>query len=203
MPYLRVNKRGVRFTAEYEAYNHLANAIQAQPGAYDYYIVDANVMDILESIWTPSSSCYGPKEVWAGAATSDNALKADTLEELAEKMGVPADAFVETINHWNEMCDAGEDTDFHFPGKMMHKIDTAPFYATKEMASALCTAGGLQITDKSEVLNTEAQPIEGLYAIGNVSGSMFSGTYPHNENCLSHSRCVTFGYNVAKTLAAL
>ena len=45
MPYLRVNKRGVRFTAEYEAYNHLANAIQAQPGAYNYYIVDANVMD--------------------------------------------------------------------------------------------------------------------------------------------------------------
>lgn len=64
-------------------------------------------------------------------------------------------------------------------------------------------AGGLQITAKSEVLNTEAQPIEGLYAIGNVSGSMFSGTYPHNENCLSHSRCVTFGYEVAKTLAAL
>lgn len=203
MPYLRVNKRGVRFTAEYEAYNHLANAIQAQPGAYNYYIVDANVMDIVTSIWTPSSSCYGPKEVWAGAATSDKALKADTLEELAEKMGVPADAFVATINHWNEMCDAGEDTDFHFPGKMMHKIDTAPFYATKEMASALCTCGGLQITDKSEVLNAEAQPIAGLYAIGNVSGSMFSGTYPHNENCLSHSRCVTFGYNVAKTLAAL
>ena len=203
MPYLRVNKRGVRFTTEYETYNHLANAIQAQPGAYNYYIVDANVMDIVDSIWTPSSSCYGPKEVWAGAATSDKALKADTLEELAEKMGVPADAFVATINHWNEMCDAGEDTDFHFPGKMMHKIDTAPFYATKEMASALCTVSGLQITAKSEVLNTEAQPIAGLYAIGNVSGSMFSGTYPHNENCLSHSRCVTFGYNVAKTLAAL
>ena len=57
--------------------------------------------------------------------------------------------------------------------------------------------------EESEVLNAEAQPIAGLYAIGNVSGSMFSGTYPHNENCLSHSRCVTFGYNVAKTLAAL
>ena len=203
MPYLRVNKRGVRFTAEYEAYNHLANAIQAQPGAYCYYIVDANVMDIVSSIWTPSSSCYGPKEVWAGAATSDKAVTADTLEELAEKMGVPADAFVATIEKWNAMCDAGEDTDFHFPGKMMHKIDTAPFYATKEMASCLCTAGGLQITPNSEVLDVNAEPIPGLYAIGNVSGSMFSGTYPHNENCLSHSRCVTFGYNVAKTLAAL
>ncbi len=203
MPYLRVNKRGLRFTAEYEAYNHIANAIQSQPGAYCYYIVDANCDEIVDSIWTPSSSCYGPKEVWIGAAMSENALVADTLEELAEKMGVPAEAFVATIEHWNEMCDAGEDTDFHFPGSMMHKIDTAPFYATKEMASALCTSGGLQITASSEVLDTDAQPIPGLYAIGNVSGSMFSGTYPHNENCLSHSRCVTFGYNVAKTLAAL
>ena len=203
MPYLRVNKRGVRLTAEYEAYNPQAHPNQAPPGAYCYYIVDANVMDIVSAIWTPSSSCYGPKEVWAGAATSDKAVTADTLEELAEKMGVPADAFVATIEKWNAMCDAGEDTDFHFPGKMMHKIDTAPFYATKEMASCLCTAGGLQITPNSEVLDVNAEPIPGLYAIGNVSGSMFSGTYPHNENCLSHSRCVTFGYNVAKTLAAL
>lgn len=203
MPYLRVNKRGLRFTAEYEAYNHISNAIQSQPGAYCYYIVDGNVMDIVSSIWTPSSSCYGPKEIWAAAATSDNALKADTLEELAEKMGVPVETFVATIEHWNAMCDAGEDVDFHFPGRMMHKIDTPPYYATKEMASALCTASGLQITAKSEVLNTAAQPIKGLYAIGNVSGSMFSGTYPHNENCLSHSRCVTFGYNLAKTLKAL
>ena len=44
-------------------------------------------MDIVTSIWTPSSSCYGPKEVWAGAATSDKALKADTLEELDREDG--------------------------------------------------------------------------------------------------------------------
>ena len=203
MPYLRVNKRGLRFTAEYEAYNHLANAIQAQPGAFDYYIVDANCAEIVDKLWTPTSSCYGPKEVWIGAAMSPNAVTADTLEELARKMDVDPVAFTATIRRWNEMCDAGEDTDFHFPGSMMHKIDTAPFYATREMAEALCTAGGLQITPSSQVLDTDARPIAGLYAIGNVSGSMFSGTYPHNENCLSHSRCVTFGYNVAKTLAAL
>ena len=143
-----------------------------------------------------------PREI-VDQRSIQNALTADTLEELAEKMGVPVDAFVASIEHWNEMCDAGEDSDFHFPGRMMHRIDTAPFYATKEMASCLCTAGGLQITPSSEVLDTSAQPIPGLYAIGNVSGSMFSGTYPHNENCLSHSRCVTFGYNIAKTLAAL
>lgn len=202
MPFLRVNKLGKRFTPEYEAYNHLSNAIQSQPGAYDFYIVDGNCAAIVDSIWTPSSGCYAPKEVWIGAATSDNALKADTLEELAKLMGVDEAVFVETINRWNEMCDAGEDTDFHFPGKMMHKIDTAPFYANKEMAEALCTAGGLQITPNSEVLDQTGNPIPGLYAIGNASGSMFSGTYPHNQNCLSHSRCITFGYNIGKTLSA-
>lgn len=203
MPYLRVNKLGERFTAEYEAYNHLSNAIQSQPGAYDFYIVDADCAGIVDKIWTPSSGCYAPKQVWIDAAMSKDALSANTLEELAGKMGVDTKTFTATIERWNKMCDAGEDTDFHFPGKMMHKIDKAPFYATKEMAEALCTAGGLQITPKSEVLGTSGEPIPGLYAIGNCSGSMFSGTYPHNENCLSHSRCVTFGYNVAKTLAAL
>ena len=117
-------------------------------------------------------------------------------------MGVPADTFVETINHWNAMCEAGEDTDFHMLPSMMHPIKTAPFYANLEGAAALCTAGGLQITPNSEVLDTEFNVIPGLYAIGNVSGSMFHGTYPHNLNCISHSRCITFGYNVAKQLAS-
>lgn len=202
MPYLRVNKLGKRFTPEYEPYNHLALAMQNQPGAINWYITDGDAAGAIDKMWTPSSSCYGPKEVWVGAATSENALKADTLEELAGLMGVPADAFVETINHWNAMCEAGEDTDFHMLPSMMHPIKTAPFYANLEGAAALCTAGGLQITPNSEVLDTEFNVIPGLYAIGNVSGSMFHGTYPHNLNCISHSRCITFGYNVAKLLAS-
>ena len=201
MPYLRVNKLGKRFTPEYEPYNHLASAIQAQPGACDYYIVDGDIANKIDAIWTPSSSCYGPKDVWVAAATSENAFKADTLEELAELMGVPADAFVETINHWNEMCDAGEDTDYHFPGSMMAKIDTPPFYATLEGAEALSTAGGLQVDIHSRVLDSNFQPIPGLFAIGLTSGGMFQNTYPHNLNCLSHTRDCTFGYLVGKYLS--
>lgn len=202
MPYVRVNSEGKRFMGEYETYDHMATMMQAQYGSYDYFITDANAFEAVEKMWSPSSSCYGPKEIWAGAAQSENALVADTLEELADKMGVNKENFVSTIKHWNEMCDKGVDEDFNYPGQYMHKIDTAPFYATREMAEALCTAGGLQITPDSEVLDTNNKPIAGLYAIGNVSGSMFSGTYPHSQNCISHSRCITFGYNVAKTLAA-
>ena len=201
MPYMRVNCEGKRFIGEYETYDHLASAMQHQYGGYDFFITDANVMEAVDKMWSPSSSCYGPKEVWAGAATSPNALVADTLEELAELMGVPADTFVATVNRWNEMCDAGEDVDYGYPGDKMHRIDTAPFYATKEMAESLATSGGLQINEYSQVLNTKNQPIQGLFALGNTSGSMFHGTYPHSMNCLAHTRCIVFGYNVGKFLS--
>ncbi len=116
-------------------------------------------------------------------------------------MGVDVDNFVGTIEHWNEMVDAGEDADFHFPSEMMYKLDTPPFYATLEGAEALSTAGGLQIDIHSRVLNAEAKPIEGLFAVGLTSGSMFFNTYPHNVNCLSHTRNCTFGYMIGKFLS--
>lgn len=200
MPYLRVNKLGKRFTPEYEPYGHLAMAIQAQPGTYDFYVVDGAIAEKIDKIWTPSSSCYGPKEVWVGAATSENALKADTLEELAELMEVPADEFVATINRWNEMAAAGKDEDFNFPGEMMMTIDTPPFYATKEHADGLCTAGGLLVDTACRVLDKERQPIEGLFAAGIVSGGMFYNTYPHNLNCLSHTRNCLMGYTIGQVL---
>ncbi|MCD8076711.1 MAG: FAD-binding protein [Lachnospiraceae bacterium] len=199
MPFVRVNSKGKRFVGEYETYDHLASAIQTQYGGYDFFITDANVAEAVDNMWSPSSSAYGPKETWAASATGG--LTADSLEELAELMGVPSDTFVETINHWNEMCDAGEDSDFGYPGEYMHRIDTAPFYATKEMAEALTTTGGLQVNEYSQVLNTANEPIEGLYALGNTSGSMFYGTYPHSLNCLNHTRCIVFGYNVGKNLS--
>lgn len=202
MPYLRVNKLGKRFTPEYEPYGHLALSIQAQPGTYDFYIVDDAVDAKIDKIWTPSSSCYGPKEAWTAAARSEKALKADTLEELAELMEVPAEAFVATIERWNEMAAAGKDEDFGFPGEMMMTIDTPPYYATKEFADGLCTAGGLLVDVECRVLDKNRAPIEGLFAAGIVSGGMFYNTYPHNLNCLSHTRNCLMGYTIGEVLGA-
>lgn len=202
MPYVRVNKLGKRFHPEYSPYGHQALAIQAQPGAYDFYIVDSAIDTKIDKIWTPSSSCYGPKEVWVGAAMSDRALVADTLEGLAELMEVPVDDFVETIERWNEMAAAGKDTDFNFPGEMMMTLDTPPYYATKEYASGLCTAGGLLVNADCQVVDANRAPVEGLYAIGLTSGGMFFNTYPHNLNCLSHTRNCMMGYTVGKVLGA-
>ncbi|MEG2533657.1 MAG: FAD-binding protein, partial [Gordonibacter sp.] len=200
MPYLRVNKLGKRFTPEYEPYGHLALAIQAQPGTYDFYVVDSAIDKKIDKIWTPSSSCYGPKEVWVGAAMSEKAVKADTLEELAKLMEVPADEFTATIKRWNEMAAAGKDQDYNFPGNMMMTIDTPPFYATKEHADGLCTAGGLLVDTECRVLDKDRQPIDGLFAAGLTSGGMFFNTYPHNLNCLSHTRNCLMGYTIGQVL---
>lgn len=202
MPYVRVNKLGKRFHPEYEPYGHQALAIQQQPGAYDFYIVDSAIDTKIDKIWTPSSSCYGPKEVWVGAAKSENALVADTLEELAELMEVPVDTFVGTINRWNEMVANGKDEDFNFPSHMMMTLDTPPYYATKEYADGLCTGGGLLVNTDCQVLNADRDAVEGLYAVGIVSGGMFYNTYPHNLNCLSHTRNCMMGYTVGKVLGA-
>lgn len=202
MPYLRVNKLGKRFTPEYEPYGHLALAIQAQPGTYDFYIVDDAIDEKIDKIWTPSSSCYGPKEAWTAAARSEKALKADTLEELAELMEVPVDEFVASIERWNTMAAAGKDEDFGFPGDMMMTIDTPPYYATKEFADGLCTAGGLLVDTECRVLDKNRTPIEGLFAAGVVSGGMFYNTYPHNLNCLSHTRNCLMGYTIGEVLGA-
>lgn len=202
MPYLRVNKLGKRFAPEYEPYGHLALAIQAQPGTYDFYIVDDAIDEKIDKIWTPSSSCYGPKEAWTAAARSEKALKADTLEELAELMEVPVDEFVASIERWNTMAAAGKDEDFGFPGDMMMTIDTPPYYATKEFADGLCTTGGLLVDTECRVLDKNRTPIEGLFAAGVVSGGMFYNTYPHNLNCLSHTRNCLMGYTIGEVLGA-
>lgn len=205
MPYVRVNASGKRFMAEYEPYGHVAMGIQSQPGAFDWYIVDSAIDTKIDKVWTPSSCCspiMHSKEEWVATAKSKAAVSASSLEELAKLMDVPADTFVETINHWNEMAKAGKDTDFNFPGRMMMTLDTPPFYATKEYASGLATVGGLLVNTKCQVLNDKREPIPGLYAAGLTSGGMFYNTYPHELNCLSTTRNCEMGYTIGEVLSS-
>ena len=204
MSCMRVNALGKRFMPEFEPYCHIALGIQAQPGAYCYYIVDSKIDEKIDYIWTAGTAPtaeYGTKETWAASCKSDNALVADTWEELAELMGVPVDAFVETMNQWNEMAANGEDTQYGMPGNMLMPLDTPPFYATKEYACGLCTVGGLLVDTNNRVLDKSNNPIPGLFAAGLTSGGMYYNTYPHNLNCISHSHNVTSAYNMANFLS--
>jgi len=114
---------------------------------------------------------------------------ADTLPELAAKVGVNADNLVETVKRYNEFVAAGTDDDFGrgdeaydraFSGgkSPMVPIDTAPYHAAAFGLSDLGTKGGLVTDSHARVLDAHGNPIGGLYAAGNTMAAVTGTVYP-------------------------
>ncbi len=123
-------------------------------------------------------------------------------KELAEKLNIPADAFVETVKRYNELCAKGVDEDYGKEAHRLTPVDTAPFYGIRTGAWHLTTLNGCRINTDMQVLNAEGKPIEGLYATGDCTGGFFSTTYPNLFTGLACGRTMTFGRRAAKLVAA-
>ena len=129
--------------------------------------------------------------------------KADTIEELAKKLGLPPAQLKATVARNNELYRKGEDVDY---GKEKHRlspVDKAPFYGAKNTGWMLCTMDGIQINTNMNAIDTEGNPIPGLFVIGNDSGGYFANEYPNLATGMACGRTVTFGRIVAKHLASL
>ena len=114
-------------------------------------------------------------------------VKADTIEELAEKLGRDPAALRAEVDHFNAMVDAGADADFGRDITTMAKIETGPFYAIEEVPAMPACSGGARRNIKGQVLNWDNEPIEGLYSAGEL-GSLVcnlyqNGTYLHEAIC--------------------
>ncbi|MEG0016811.1 FAD-dependent oxidoreductase [Gordonibacter sp.] len=134
------------------------------------------------------------KIVLEGEVESGQTLKADSLEELARAMGVPAENLKATVDRYNELCDLGKDVDFGKRPEVMGKVLEPPFYAGKLVASLLTMCGGLRQDLECRVLDAEDKPVEGLYVCGSAAGEFFgAGDYPTYVPGIGHGRCVTFG----------
>ncbi|WP_062378596.1 FAD-binding protein [Demequina pelophila] len=140
-----------------------------------------------------------------------SAVQADTLEELAEKMGVPKDNFKATIQRFNSFARDGVDQDFgrgkdaydnyygdptHGPNPNLGEIAHGPFVAVKIILGDLGTKGGLLTDENARVLSTSGTVIEGLYAAGNCSASVVGRTYPGAGSTLGPA--LVFGYLAGK-----
>lgn len=121
--------------------------------------------------------------------------RADTLDELADKLGIEDKAaFLASVERYNELCDKGADEDFGKDAKWMNAIKTAPFYGIRRhlRVSALCS--GVYTTPNGEALDSNNAPIPGLYCVGNLGGQFYGGAdYPFHATGLSLGRCYTFG----------
>lgn len=128
---------------------------------------------------------------------------ADTIEELAEKLNIPAENLTATVEKYNGYCDAGEDPDYFKESYRLTKLDTPPYYGVRTGAWHLATFDGVLIDTHMRVLDQDNNPIEGLYAIGDCSGGFFSTTYPNLFTGLACGRTTTEGYIVGQELAQL
>ena len=116
----------------------------------------------------------------------------DTIEGLAEAMGVPADALAQTVEAYNAMVDAGEDTEFK-KSALNGRIETAPFHALRWGIQKHNTLGGLMIDPGSHVLDWNGEIIPGLYAAGESAGNM---------DLIGLSKPIVFGRIAGENLAA-
>lgn len=175
MPWLRVNKNGERFSNEDRPYEQLYAKDVAQPDCMHFQVFDANYATDVKSMGT-SGFMRGDWEAIVPAATeAGDIYQGDTLEELAEAMGVPVDAFVATVARYNELCEKGYDEDFGKQARRLKPVAQAPFYALARQPVCLTPLGGLEVNGDMQVLDTEGNVIEGLYAAGNNSGNFFGG----------------------------
>ncbi len=94
--------------------------------------------------------------------------QADTVEELAEKVGLPADTLKATIEQYNAAVESGKD---EFGRAIFTQpLTTAPFYCVKVAAGGVMTFGGLTLDDQCRVLKEDGSVIEGLYSAGEATG---------------------------------
>lgn len=131
-------------------------------------------------------------------------VKADTLEELADGLkleGAHKEAFLATIERYNELYDAQEDVDFGKEPYLLSQIRTAPFYGVTLGGTLLDTSDGLRINADMQVLDTNAEVIPGLYAAGNCGGSVFADGYYNLTHGMACGRALTFARHAVNHIA--
>ncbi len=207
-PHLKVNKEGRRFANESCPYDFLNYAASLQTDGVYAAILDSDVtQDIIDY------DQYGCAQIAVDMAHGGAVIpsleeqvaaglvfKADTIEELASQMGLPADTLAATVSRYNQLCEKGADDDFGKEAYRMHAVDNAPFYGYFMGGSLLTTCDGLRINRKCQVYDTEHQVIDGLYCIGDCSGSFFSGNYPEYFVGVAVGRTMTQGRYAVKAI---
>ena len=209
-----VNKNGKRFANEAAPYleSGLAfyRAVSEEPPSIPGYVV-------FDSVFRKKFP-LGP--IAPGYSMPDNRLgkriwsvleKADTIEALAEKIGVDPKGLAETVAKNNEYASSGKDPEFHRgesyydryygdantkPNPCIAPISEGPFYAIPIYPGDIGTKGGMLTDVNGQVVDKNGNPIPGLYAVGNSAASVMGSKYPGAGATLGPA--MTFGYLAAK-----
>lgn len=215
--FLFVNKDGKRFMNEDTYVQGRATSIMREKDGMCYSILAGDFADHMEEslkygggiFWGNAALAYGTQwtkdQVQASvqrAIDTGMAVKADTLEELADQMDVDKDAFLRTVAEYNGFCRDKDDRQFGKREELLFPLEKGPFVAMKLGTALLEVVGGLAINTKMQVLNKARRPIPGVYAVGDTTGGMYGHEYVTTILGNSHGRALTWGYLAAEDIAA-
>lgn len=118
---------------------------------------------------------------------NENMFRADTLEELAQRIGVPVDTFVNTVQQYDALARAGKgDPIFGKTADNMYPMGPGPYYAFRVYSGILNTNNGIRINHNAQVVDPFYKPVTGLYAAG-ICCSGFNGEVYSVATCQSSS----------------
>jgi succinate dehydrogenase/fumarate reductase flavoprotein subunit len=198
-----VNRKGERFANEALPYNDFPKAFgQYDPEAVDFpnagpafLIFDRSVRDSQRIL-----------SMYPGLPDPDWVVKAGSIGELADRMGVDRQTLDATVARYNEHARHGVDPDFrrHERGLMgpgqVAPIELSPFYAVEIYPGALGTNGGPQIDRNGQVRKLGGGLVGGLYAAGNTAANAFGWAYPSGGGTIGNA--IVFGYLAGRHVAS-
>ena len=154
LPCVFINYAGKRFMSETMGYKWVGKGIAEQDYHEAWVVVDSSLPDVVDTLKNTESN-----ELFL--------VEAPSLEELANRMQVPADVMLSEIETYNSYVDAGEDPDFGRHMENVPRIENGPFYAFRLRPRPYTTYGGIATDVDSRVLSADTnEPIPGLYAAG-------------------------------------
>jgi succinate dehydrogenase/fumarate reductase flavoprotein subunit len=208
---IAVNQQGRRFVNEAVSYHEFVKA-QVVP---QNHAVPAYLICDSRFLWKYGLGKIKPFTYRLDADIASGYLKrAETLEDLGGKLGLPINALASTVNTFNQYAASGEDPEFgrganayqrHLgdadqqPNPCVAVIARAPFYAVEVIPSDLGMSAGMQTDAHARVLGADNRPITGLYACGNDMASVMNGAYPGPGITLGPA--LTFAYIAAQHAA--
>jgi fumarate reductase flavoprotein subunit len=191
---LWVNNRGKRFIDEgyHLAFFAFGNAVTLQPDGITYTLFDSSVLRTIEkqglirpgaasrANWLPVSAATPlpglEREVQKQADKGDLKM-AKSWDGIAAWMGADPAVLKATVDEYNAACDDKHDSLFAKDRRYLLPLRTPPYYAVKAHVGLCDTYGGIKINEKMEALDTDDNPIPGLYAAGTTAGCWESESY--------------------------
>lgn len=215
-PYLWVDARGRRFTNEIMGLNfgHAGDVVAGQPGSFYWLIMgqeekrhlveDGNEVGLGIYVRNYEKLVNLPTELEADVADEarTNVQGAATIEELATKIGVPADVLVATVEEYNGYCATGVDTKFRKPAQYLRAVDEGPFYAIKMETGIMISMGAMKIDERMRALDPDGNPVPGLYVVGCDAGGLWGESYSLPIPGSANGFALTSGWLAADDIAA-